>query len=69
MIICHCTGATDGQIRAMAQGGADAPAEIVRTCKAGFDCGGCQLAIERIILESRRTEAPVHELAPAYFAV
>ena len=69
MIICHCTGATDRQIRAIVQGGADTPAEIVRTCKAGFDCGGCRLAIERIILESRRCEAPVHELPRAYFAV
>jgi bacterioferritin-associated ferredoxin len=70
VIVCHCTGATDRQIRALVRDGDETPAEIVRACKAGFDCGGCRLAIEQIVLEcrleSRHGETPVPRLAPAF---
>jgi bacterioferritin-associated ferredoxin len=66
VIVCHCTGATDRQIRAMAQHGADPRSEIARACKAGFDCGGCQLAVDRIVRECRGCEASAPELAPVF---
>jgi bacterioferritin-associated ferredoxin len=73
VIVCHCTGATDRQIRALVREGVETSVEIVRACQAGFDCGGCKLAVERVILESRmesrlepcQSPDPARILAPA----
>ena len=71
MIVCHCTGITDRDIRNLVRKGRAANArEIGRTeigCSAGHGCGGCRLAIAQIIdqEERSRAESVLIELAPA----
>ncbi len=60
MIVCHCLGATDRDIRRALEGGRCTPADIGRACGAGACCGGCQEAIGEILREhalAQRREA------------
>ena len=49
MIVCHCKGVTDRQIRRAVREGARDRDEIVMSCSAGSHCGGCASAIDEII--------------------
>ncbi len=72
MIVCHCTGITDRDIRSLIrQGQAKTVSAIGSDCSAGLGCGGCRLAIQRIVQivrqeERSRTEAALPALAPAF---
>ena len=71
MIVCHCTGITDRDIRSLVrQGRAKTVSEIGLDCSAGVGCGGCRLAVEHIVQivrqeERSSMEALLTELAPA----
>jgi bacterioferritin-associated ferredoxin len=68
VIVCHCTGMTDRDIRSLVRSGrARTLREIGRDCAAGHACGGCRLVVEQIVRqeERSRTEAALPELAPA----
>jgi len=71
VIVCHCTGITDRDIRSLVrQGRAKTVSEIGLHCSAGHGCGGCRLAVEQIVQivrqeERSRTDALLTELAPA----
>jgi bacterioferritin-associated ferredoxin len=68
VIVCHCTGITDRDIRSLVrEGRARTALEVGRDCSAGHECGGCRLAIEQIVHQeerSRREPVPA-ELVPA----
>lgn len=49
MIVCHCTGKTDRQIRHAVKAGARSCTEVTRLCDAGGVCGGCTPAIESLM--------------------
>ena len=52
MIVCHCTGATDRDVRqAAALVGGDR-GEALRACGAGGCCGGCKPLVLRLLQES-----------------
>ncbi len=60
MIVCHCHGITDRQIRReLGPGG-------TRQCPAGSSCGGCAPAIAEILQQIRGDAAPARadELQP-----
>jgi NifU-like protein len=68
LIVCHCTGVTDRDIRNLArQGRVKTARDVTRHCPAGRGCGGCEVAIEQILEEtsSRTTEVVLPVLAPA----
>jgi bacterioferritin-associated ferredoxin len=69
VIVCHCTGATDRQIRALVRDGARSPRALARACQAGqagMACGGCRLEIERIVNdECQPSENLLPSLSPA----
>ena len=68
MIVCHCTGITDRDIRSLVrQGRAKTVSEIGLDCSAGRGCGGCQLAVQQIVRQEERSRAEglCTELAPA----
>ncbi|MGH9390100.1 MAG: (2Fe-2S)-binding protein [Vicinamibacteria bacterium] len=68
MIVCHCRGITDRDIRSLVrEGRAKTVLAIGRDCSAGLGCGGCRLAVEHIVRQEERTrlEAVLTELAPA----
>jgi bacterioferritin-associated ferredoxin len=52
MLVCHCTGTSDAQIRAAIRAGAADPREIGRTCSgAGQGCGTCRRSIDSLIAD------------------
>jgi bacterioferritin-associated ferredoxin len=58
VIVCHCTGITDRDIRSLVrEGRANTVLEIGRDCSAGAGCGGCRLAIAQIVQTARQEEA------------
>lgn len=71
MIVCHCTGITDRDIRSLIrQGRAKTVSQIgLALCErsAGRGCGGCRLLVAQIVRQEERyrTEALLTELAPA----
>ena len=59
MVVCHCEGVTDRQIRKAVHDGALTRRGVARACAAGRTCGGCRPAIDKIIdAETRRAPAP-----------
>jgi assimilatory nitrate reductase electron transfer subunit len=69
MIVCHCKGITDSQIRRAVRQGAETVYQVGVDCCAGTGCGGCRGTIEKVIRAERRATQPVvfkfPELAPA----
>jgi bacterioferritin-associated ferredoxin len=63
VIICECTGTTDGTVRALARDGVTKVAEVTRRCGAGGCCQSCRPTIARILRETARAEART-ETAP-----
>jgi bacterioferritin-associated ferredoxin len=59
MIVCHCHGVTDREIRACVQDGARSCAELAETCGAGSGCGGCSALVTEIVQDHRRRLAMV----------
>jgi bacterioferritin-associated ferredoxin len=59
VLICHCKGTTDRDIRAAAGPGRACSAEIERRCGAGTACGGCRPAIEAILAELARSSREI----------
>lgn len=57
MIVCECTGVTDGTIRALARDGVTKVAEVTRRCGAGGCCQSCRPAISRILRVTAKEEA------------
>ncbi len=55
MIVCHCNGTTDSQIRDAVDVGGKTPGEVGRVCGAGESCGGCVEAIRDVLREYART--------------
>lgn len=49
MIVCHCKGLTDRDIRQAVREGARTVRQVVRACEAGRRCGGCRPAIVELI--------------------
>jgi len=68
VIVCHCTGITDRDIRTLVrQGRAKTVSQIGLDCSAGTGCGGCRFAVEQIVRQEERSssEGLLTELAPA----
>jgi bacterioferritin-associated ferredoxin len=59
MIVCHCHGVTDREIRASVQQGARTCADVADHCGASTGCGGCQSLVAEIVAGERRRLAVV----------
>lgn len=51
VIICHCNGVSDRQLRRELRQGVSCPDELARRCGAGTDCGGCMQFIEDLLVD------------------
>jgi bacterioferritin-associated ferredoxin len=51
MIVCLCSGVSDGAIRAHARRGVSSLAELAEACGAGGDCGACCDALRGLLQE------------------
>jgi bacterioferritin-associated ferredoxin len=65
MIVCHCHGVTDREIRASVQNGARTCADIADCCGAGSGCGGCASLVAEIVHGERRRLTMVRTEAAA----
>lgn len=54
MIVCHCFGVTDREIRASIKGGATSCEDVAACCGAGSGCGGCESLVAEIVHTERR---------------
>jgi bacterioferritin-associated ferredoxin len=59
MIVCHCHGVTDREIRASVQNGARTCADVADACGASTGCGGCESLVAEIVQGERRRLAVV----------
>jgi bacterioferritin-associated ferredoxin len=53
MIVCHCHGVTDREIKACVQSGARTCAEVGDACGAGSGCGGCASLVSELVQAER----------------
>ena len=66
MIVCHCKGITEREIRSAVREGATTHRQVGRACQAGRSCGGCHPVIREIIEDEHEPRARAFdELAPA----
>lgn len=59
MIVCHCHGVTDREIRACVQRGAASSDDVAEHCGASTGCGGCASLVDEIVHGERRRLAVV----------
>ncbi len=57
MVICHCTGVREGEIRTAIRSGACTLRDVARTCGAGTGCGTCCVAVAEILHQERTAAA------------
>ena len=57
MIVCHCKGLSDRDIRAAVRDGARSCRQVGRACEAGRACGGCRPTIRELIQDESDSEA------------
>ena len=60
MIVCHCRGTTDREVRAAAREGAATLGDVARHCGAASGCGGCAGTVLEILGAER--QQPVETL-------
>jgi bacterioferritin-associated ferredoxin len=61
VIVCHCSGVSDREIRSAVREGARTCREVARACAAGRMCGGCRPAIRRLLEIEQAGEASFGE--------
>jgi bacterioferritin-associated ferredoxin len=56
MLVCHCKGVSERQLRSAIQSGACTRRDLARECGAGSVCGGCRPVIDELL----DAHAPTH---------
>lgn len=51
MIVCHCRGVTDRQIKRLVREGAGSAREIAKATGAGMRCGGCRSSVSSVVAQ------------------
>ena len=49
MLVCHCKGVTESEVRDAIASGACSHREIARHCGAGSMCGGCRPVLDELL--------------------
>ena len=52
MLVCHCRGITDRQIRRVVKDGVESAREVARATGAGMRCGGCRSNVKKVVNEA-----------------
>jgi bacterioferritin-associated ferredoxin len=52
MLVCHCRGISDRQIRRAVKDGATSAREVARETGAGMRCGGCRSNVKAVVNEA-----------------
>jgi len=56
MLVCHCRGVSDRQIRRAVKNGACSLREVARETGAGMRCGGCRTTVSEVVAEAMQSE-------------
>jgi bacterioferritin-associated ferredoxin len=56
MLVCHCRGVTDRQIRRLVREGATSTRDVARATGAGLRCGGCRSNVKQVVDEAVERE-------------
>jgi len=56
MLVCHCRGITDRQIRRLVREGACSTRDVARATGAGLRCGGCRSNVKQVVDEAVQRE-------------
>ncbi len=51
MLVCHCRGISDRQIRHAVRNGASSARDVARATGAGMRCGGCRSNVKAVVNE------------------
>jgi bacterioferritin-associated ferredoxin len=49
MVVCHCRGVSDRQVRAAIDDGARTLADVGARCGAAQECGGCKFTVKDLL--------------------
>ncbi|MBY0398872.1 (2Fe-2S)-binding protein [Myxococcota bacterium] len=52
MLVCHCRGVSDRQIKRAVKNGACSLREVARETGAGMRCGGCRSSVAEVVREA-----------------
>lgn len=52
MLVCHCRGVSDRQIKRAVRNGACSVRQVARETGAGMRCGGCRTNVTQIVEEA-----------------
>lgn len=52
MLVCHCRGVSDRQIKRAVRNGACSVRQVARETGAGMRCGGCRTNVTQILEEA-----------------
>jgi NAD(P)H-nitrite reductase large subunit len=66
MIVCHCRGVTDREIRRCVRAGAATIDAVSEACRAATGCGGCEPLVGKIVQSELDAQRPrLHVLQAA----
>jgi len=49
MLVCHCKGLTEREVRSAIESGACSRRALARQCGAGSVCGGCRPVLDELL--------------------
>lgn len=59
MLVCHCHGITDREIRAQVRAGCTTVKQLTQRCQAATGCRGCAKLVRQLVLhEALECELP-----------
>lgn len=56
MLVCHCRGISDRQIRRAVESGCASTREVARETGASMRCGGCRSTVDAVVNEALAEE-------------
>lgn len=56
MLVCHCRGVSDRQIKRAVKSGACSLRDVARATGAGMRCGGCRENVARVVEDALQSE-------------
>lgn len=56
MLVCHCRGVSDRQIRRAVKDGCSSAREVARATGAGMRCGGCRSNVKAVVGDALANE-------------
>lgn len=56
MLVCHCRGVSDRQIKRAVKNGACTLRDVARETGAGMRCGGCRSNVAQVVQEALKAE-------------